>query len=567
MAVGALLGGCHIDLSGLNDLLDAGPTYLNLPGRKIAAGQFSAANVQGSDDSGAYVIAFTGSPATIAILPFEGGAGCVTGPANSYPAPFFGPRSTNPFYLPYLQATKPQTLHFASPTCKEPVAPIVNSGFPLGSSSAFDDPGGFLTLTGTGQLLFVEPWASAQPTVVAANARNPQVVNDKLWAIETAAATATVPTPTPQLVARDLNFKELMRFGSNVKEYAITGQAETRAVYVDVTNQTAGQTGGDLYVVTDDMSAPKQIDTDACNVLFPGGYQGLGVSYLSPCETRTLVLYGSQSLSQPGPGKSDTKYVVADSIIGRPAVAFSGKTGLVFYITNDDATASNGDLFGGNIGSAAAEIAQDPQLDRNKTPILNAQGSEWQAIAQLSQGVGNLIRWKPGVPTRQIASGVEEVDDSVALVNFDGKVGDLVQIGTTTVSSVFLSGVPAGGIDSNLSGTNKIGVAVLSDYNGAVGTLMVSPPDTLAFEKAADGVPNTADGFALIGNLNGVGYLHDFDARTGEGILGVRVIKTGDTFDTGISASEWVEVGWPQPGLLYVVKNGSDRGIWFSGLK
>jgi hypothetical protein len=65
----------------------------------------------------------------------------------------------------------------------------------------------------------------------------------------------------------------------------------------------------------------------------------------------------------------------------------------------------------------------------------------------------------------------------------------------------------------------------------------------------------------------GIGYLRDFDEQSGTGILGARIIETGDTFDVGIRASEWQEYGWPEPGILYVAPEGDTAGIWFARLR
>src|SRR6185295_4159631 len=102
------------------------------------------------------------------------------------------------------------------------------------------------------------------------------------------------------------------------------------------------------------------------------------------------------------------------------------------------------------------------------------------------------------------------------------------------------------------------------------GTLLVAPADTTDFEQVAKKVTVDELGngsIAFLQSLTAIAYLHDFDGESGTGVLGVRLIETGDTFDVGIRASEWLEAGWPEPGMLYVSPEGDAAGIWFARLR
>jgi hypothetical protein len=363
--------------------------------------------------------------------------------------------------------------------------------------------------------------------------------DDKIWSIEGG-----------ELVARDFTFKVLKRFGSDVKEFDFTTDAVSRVAFVD---------GTDLFVVTDKFEAPKKIDSDVCSVVFPSGWRGLGISYFSPCAARQLVLYGSAHSSDKGPGESDAKDVLGEGVLGDPLIGFSGDAAFAFFVSKADPSAPNA-LFGGTIGETPEHIADEPETNRAKTPLVSRVGEQWEVKVDVQGGVGRLIRWKPGGPVRELARGVEMRDDPLAIVNYDGKTGDLVRIDAAGVSRVLARGIPKGGIVSA-----DDGLAAVSDSDGLQGTLIVAPPGGSAFEKVAAGV--RIDNFHFIQNLHGVGYLQDFDGTSGTGLLGVRVIATGDTFELGVRASEWDEVGLPEPGVMYVVPEGERAGIWFARLK
>ncbi|HEX7668695.1 MAG TPA: hypothetical protein VF395_03885 [Polyangiaceae bacterium] len=539
VGIGVLLSGCTIDFSGLSDLFDSTPTYLDLPGRRVASGHFQNAYVDGTEPSNSFFIAHELGEATprFALFPFLGGAGCRTGRADS-PSPHFTSSPLPPFvaYVENAYQGNPRRLHFTNPRCEEPLAPIDTAGLPF---STLDDPPGFLALA-SGDLLFLEPWAKKR-TVVAAAVSQVVPSDDKIWSIEDG-----------QLVVRDLKFKVLQHLGTDVKEFDHTDKSVPRVAFVD---------GTDLFVVTDKFETPKKIDSDVCNVQFPSGWHGRGIAYFSPCDSQQLVLFGSAHASDPGPGENDARYELGASVVGDPTVGFLGDETFAFFMSKPDPDLPTG-LFGGAITEAPEHIADDPETSSRRpdvgSPLVSRVADLWQVKVDVTGDVGRLVRWKPGSPPKELARAVEYRDDPLAIINFDGKTGDLVRIDDAGVSRVLAKGVPKGGILSS-----DDGLAAVTDSDGSLGTLIVAPPDTFAFEKVAARVK----AFRFIQNLHGIGYLQDFDSTAKTGLLGVRVIATGDTFELGVRASEWTEVGLPEPGVMYVVPDGERAGIWFARLK
>jgi hypothetical protein len=178
---------------------------------------------------------------------------------------------------------------------------------------------------------------------------------------------------------------------------------------------------------------------------------------------------------------------------------------------------------------------------------------------------GRLVTWSPGRPLKEVATGVAQINGSIAIIDFDGSVGNLVALDGATVSKPLARKVPRQHVLADTPGT-----ALVSNYDGNRGTLLVAPAGTTDFEEVTTGI--TLDELqnqdvAFLQSLGGIAYLHDFDEDAGVGVLGARIIETGDTFDIGIRASEWSEYGWPEPGILYVSPEGDAAGLWFARLR
>ena len=83
LAAPALIA-CDFETAGLETLLDPDPSYLNAPGKRLAAGRFSELEIDGTDASGAAVLALKDEQ-ELSIVPFSGGGGCsVRRAAGSY---------------------------------------------------------------------------------------------------------------------------------------------------------------------------------------------------------------------------------------------------------------------------------------------------------------------------------------------------------------------------------------------------------------------------------------------------------------------------------------------------
>lgn len=537
-SLAVLLVGCHVDLSGLDDLLNSDPTYVNLPGDRVAAGRFSLVTVAGTDSEGAFLTALDlDDGPSMAVVPLAGGPGCRASTASTYDFYPADPTSALQTFVAVLEPANqsaPVRLHVIDTQCHEALPSVDGANFPFQTGHENEYPG-FFTLTTDGRLIFLNPWHSEERTL-SNDARTVRFSDDAMWSLEEG-----------QVVVRDLSLRVLGRFGTDVQELVLSSDGSSKAAFRD---------GVNVYSWTDPTKAPEQIDQDACSVSSPFGFSGL--SYRSPCADRQLVLYGTTQSGSTTP----TKWVVpsSQSTIGAPTIRSWDGRSFVFFLTNDDATASSGTLWAAPVGGDTIEkLGDGVGLNGAGVPSIVRNGRELWFLTDLTSGVGQLQSWQPEHPVNGVASGVVSLSPPLAIADFDGKVGNLRAI-TGTSSGVLLRGVPRRGLLTDVSGT-----AVLTGSDGSSGTLVVAEPKALQFETVA---PNVRLGtFSFLGSMPAIGYLHDYDAVSGTGILAFRQIETADVFDAGVRARAWTEIGWPEPSILYTVPNRSSRGVWLARMK
>jgi hypothetical protein len=553
-AAASLVAACDVDLSGLNQLFDTDPTYLSLPGRRIASGNFFTMRIGGTDAEGPYVLAYEkiDDERTLAIMKFDGSSRCNAGPTDGFRPFLFGVRNTLPLAFPFTRTVdKVRSLHFAGPDCSEVADPVPDSGLPFWPMSPIEDPPGYLTLAGGGDFLMVRPWENEQKTL-AEGVRLIVPKQERFYSLER--HPDALDEAKFQLVVRDLDLKEVGRVGEDVKELDVVDGDYERAAYVE---------NGNLYVTKKPFEESTLADSDACAPAFPGGFRGRGLSYFSPCDEKELRLYGSARLSDPGPGKSDLTHVLRGPAVGDPSIGYLGNSAYVFFATTDGGDPETQTLWGGRVGGGIEAIGTAPQLTGSGAPRLStfADQQQFQFVLDYADGVGRLVRWGPKSPLTELLTGVEECVGPICISNYDGTTGDAIYVNANGTTRKVASGVPSRGISSDPDD----GFGIISDFDGTTGTLLVSDTAAKNFDVIARKV--TPGGYWFLANLKAVAYLRDYDDEDGTGSFGVRVIETGDTFDSGIRASEFEEVGWPQPGLMYLVPNGDDAGIWFAALK
>jgi hypothetical protein len=170
---------------------------------------------------------------------------------------------------------------------------------------------------------------------------------------------------------------------------------------------------------------------------------------------------------------------------------------------------------------------------------------------------GRLVEWNltDGSIT-ELAQRVAATNGPEVLSNYDGQVGDLVQIRLDGSVELLAERVPelsAYGFDLKR--------AVLADFDGTTGTLLLFNAFDPRSEVIARGVP--LDGFDFMWQ-SAIVYEDAFDPVSATGRLVARFLQTADTFALQAGVSEFHEAAWPEQGLLYSVTEGASSGIWFA---
>ncbi|MDC3989326.1 hypothetical protein [Polyangium jinanense] len=102
--------------------------------------------------------------------------------------------------------------------------------------------------------------------------------------------------------------------------------------------------------------------------------------------------------------------------------------------------------------------------------------------------------------------------------------------------------------------------AAFADVQEDVGTLVVYDRNTLAEALRIPRVHSSTPTFAR--QVAALGYVHDWDDALGEGTLGVWIPYNGQQIDVDTGVTEFTEIFWPEPGILYAVRAPERAGLW-----
>lgn len=305
-----------------------------------------------------------------------------------------------------------------------------------------------------------------------------------------------------QLVVRDASTgEELARVGSDVREFFLPC-SQAEAAFVDATG---------LYVLQELTEPPVLVGTDACEVQC---FYDSFLVFLSPCEQRRLVVHNLRTAEQ------------------------------IAYVEG--------------VGSAKRV------LDYHQPP-----GADWLFYvmgAAAHTTIGELWAVQPGngPPTRVGSNGdLRWVNPDFevgffVLLDWDGEKG---RLGVWTPGEGFTE--IHGDVAEFFPQWNHI--AVLGDYDGTVGTLLVLDDSDYGVKHQASGVPK--GDFQFSWEERGLGYIDQYDTAQGVGRLRVYVIPLGQVEEVDQGVSEFLELTWPEWGILYIIGQGDRAGIWFQPVK
>jgi hypothetical protein len=203
------------------------------------------------------------------------------------------------------------------------------------------------------------------------------------------------------------------------------------------------------------------------------------------------------------------------------------------------------------------------------------------AMVNADSTKGNVIRHN--------ATGDETILEDVSvkfsgglLAHFDGEasVGDLyypIQMGTAP--ELAATGVPYVDqvrsivIPSSDDTPHLIpyGSAVITNATSGVGELQLmrmpnpTSPGPAQPVTLATGVP--VGRVALFEEMTAIGYLENWDKTLGQGRLAVQELSLGALTNISDEVSDFQELKWPSPGVIYVIDRGDRAGIWVAKAK
>jgi hypothetical protein len=102
--------------------------------------------------------------------------------------------------------------------------------------------------------------------------------------------------------------------------------------------------------------------------------------------------------------------------------------------------------------------------------------------------------------------------------------------------------------------------AALADVQEDVGTLVVFNSETLAEALRVQRVHRQTPWFSQ--QAPALGYVRDWDDTLGAGTLTAWITATGQLIDVDTGVTEFDELIWPEPGIVYAVRTPERAGLW-----
>jgi hypothetical protein len=261
--------------------------------------------------------------------------------------------------------------------------------------------------------------------------------------------------------------------------------------------------GPNLYLLSDLAQPPELIESNACEPQFFSSTPSQ-LAFLSPCSQRRLVVLDLET---------------RERIEYAESVGAFRDLGWIFYVTGPPGTYSVGELW-----------TVPPGFDPYK---VGDNGFLWN-ISLLS-------------PDRYLVM-LDVVDNRGRL-------------GTWWVDQEFFEVAT----DVTKFTTMYDRVTILTGSNGVTGTLSVLDPDDFTEQLRIEGA--AVNGWRFSYYAQALGYLDQYDEENQTGTLNVWVAPTGDRDEVDINVAEFLELYWPDWGVLYTIWSEDGDGIFFAEVK
>lgn len=562
LAVGATVSGCNLadNLGDLGDsLLNPDAELLEVPGRQLAHGHYSHLELDGSLDSGGWVVAQRHDldEEAVSIISFAGDGQCELPGAVQFRRISSRVDLSLPGLLAYERRDADGTpiVDFAGFDCTSRLTPVKNGTLP---SATFprSSPRGLLLLGHDGRLLLVDAVdqrlrdIATEVTFGVSQVQAGKPGSDRLWILRGHG-------DERELVVFDSELEPIQAFPGIHQVTLLANWPGQDAVVTDAEG---------LHFLSLENNTKELIDPEGCE---PLPYGGQRLAYFSPCSERRL------RFSVPGKlvGREEEQFtidvgpnVVAPSKI---IVFWQGADSFLFYLVNpDDPNATVGEL------RLAERLGADPEdrVDADRSLAFDSHLDGQHILVDWDGTSGTLV--KPNLTVRQDDvtvrdfEGLTEVAQGVVptlffpygvLINYDGAVGDLVRLERSVdeyVQTPLVSGVP---LQLPASDVTSGAFAVVGDYANGSGTAYLVLGDTP--QPVANNVlPNT---LAFLEQPRALTYLAR-DGSTDTAELRAWLIDAELDIRVSERVSEYRGLPWPSAGLLYAVRSGDRAGLWFA---
>lgn len=539
------------DLGG--SLLDPDTELLEIPGRQLASGHYSRLELDGSLESGGWIVAKRHDldSEAVSVISFTGDGQCDITDATDFQRVSSRVDVALPGLIAVQRPSGPDrgpTVEFVGFDCEPRLDPVEASSLP---SVPFprSTPRGLLMLTSEGHLLLVDATRQTLEPI-ATNVRSGSSEGNRLWLLRGEGETS-------DLVVYDSALEELATWPDVAEHAVLGGWSEPNAAVRDAEG---------LHFVTVATGEKELIAEDGCQAV-PLGNQVL--AYYAPCAERRL------QLSIPGhliEREEDRVTVEIGPDVTAPSeviLNWQGKDSFALYQVNPaSGTAPTGEL------RLAERLGYDPEEREDRSVLPEARLSRSQVYVDWDGVSGTLMA--PRYTTREgrsvfegldpVAAGVAQLaggdvtSERGVLIDYDGETGALVRF-TRSGDGEFdhvpiAEGVP---IQTQVVDPGGAGFALVGDFAGRGGTAyLVQGGAARAVGESA--LPNT---LRFLEDPPALAYLaHDGSGATAtlrawllEAELNVRVAD---------QVSEYRELPWPSAGLLYAVPEGDRAGVWFA---
>ncbi|HEY2407806.1 MAG TPA: hypothetical protein VGI10_17480 [Polyangiaceae bacterium] len=562
---GFLLAACN-PAAGFQNAADAinpaEKSYIESPGSQLTTGPYDTVGVDVDLDTQVHLLARRRDQAnSIMLFGQYAQQGCRIAP--NFLTWFVARPAQDPTrLLPYFETrdgTGVGRLRFSTIDCQLDPMTVENAHDPFG----IDLKSGFLVPIGNG-LAVVDPWHASTKTLL-----------QKYYGLVQVAA-PLILWGDDQIVSYDDDMNELGRFGNVVVGAAVDGVDGTIGLQDSVQNPDQTTTNVvERIVPPTDPSTPLVVETmlsDACDMQGYDMYNNGWVLVHSPCSaTNVTGLYlGNSPITSPAMARTASFPTDVETWNARIFTATTdGKANdlTLFYLQDVDATSGLGTLYARRQADAApVKLGDQASLTLVKLLPASPPDSGMPAGTAIVDAAGGLARWVAWNWDGTVQTLAENVyfDGSFSdiVANYDGTSGDAMSwsaSGPVTTAH----GVPP--LNTTESSSSYPYTAHLEQYDGKNGDLMVI--NNGATQAVGARVPLNSYQFLDPLPMPGIAYLTNWDDSSSTGTLIAQNLRLGaqTTIASGVSA--FTPTGYPLPGILFAVPQGSSAGIWFAQAK